>query len=81
MEKAQSLYQSLQKRYPVFFDASGNIGRRYRRQDEVGTPYGITLDFDTLEDNTVTIRDRDTTEQTRIPIDEVAAFLDSKIYA
>lgn len=80
MEKAKSLYESLQKRYPVFFDVSGNIGRRYRRQDEVGTPFGITVDFDTLEDGTVTIRDRDTTEQTRIPIDEVAAFLDSKIY-
>ncbi|MEM7672026.1 MAG: glycine--tRNA ligase [Verrucomicrobiota bacterium] len=80
MEKAQALYTSLQKRFPVFFDASGNIGRRYRRQDEVGTPFGVTLDFDTLEDNTVTIRDRDTTEQTRIPISEVASFLDRKIY-
>ena len=80
MEKSKGLYESLQKRYPVFFDASGNIGRRYRRQDEVGTPYGITVDFDTLEDGTVTIRDRDTTEQTRIPFEEVAAFLDKKIY-
>ena len=80
MEKAQALHTSLQKRFPVLFDASGNIGRRYRRQDEVGTPFGVTLDFDTLEDDTVTIRDRDTTEQTRIPISEVVSFLDRKIY-
>lgn len=53
------------------FDDNGNIGKRYRRQDEIGTPKCITVDFDTLEDNTVTVRDRDTTEQTRVNIDEL----------
>ena len=54
-----------------FYDAGGSIGKRYRRQDEAGTPFGITVDHDTLEDNTVTIRDRDTMEQKRISIDDV----------
>ena len=52
-----------------FYDAGGSIGKRYRRQDEAGTPFGITVDHDTLEDNTVTLRDRDTMEQERISID------------
>lgn len=77
---AEKLYKQLQKRWNVFYDASGAIGRRYRRQDEIGTPYGITVDFDTLEkDGTVTLRDRDSTEQRRLSPDEVFAFLETQI--
>jgi glycyl-tRNA synthetase len=61
------------------YDEAGSIGKRYRRQDEIGTPYCLTIDFDTLVDNTVTIRDRDTMSQIRISIDEVADFIKSKI--
>lgn len=65
--KAQEVYKMLKKEYGnVMYDDNGNIGKRYRRQDEIGTPYCITIDFDTLEDNTVTVRDRDTAEQTRV---------------
>ena len=77
---AEKLFKRLQKRWNVFYDASGAIGRRYRRQDEIGTPYGITVDFDTLEkDGTVTLRDRDSTEQRRMSPDEVIAFLETQI--
>lgn len=80
VELAQDLYKRLQKRWTVFYDASGAIGRRYRRQDEIGTPFGITVDFDTLEkDGTVTLRDRDTTEQKRLSPDEVIQFLETHI--
>ena len=61
------------------YDETGSIGKRYRREDEIGTPYCLTVDFDTLEDNTVTIRDRDTMEQIRIPIDEVESWLEEKL--
>ena len=61
------------------YDEAGSIGKRYRRQDEIGTPYCLTIDFDTLEDDTVTIRDRDTMSQIRIGIDEVANFIKSKL--
>jgi glycyl-tRNA synthetase len=64
--KARKIYDSLKKKYPVIWDDNGNIGKRYRRQDEIGTPYCIVVDFQTLEDGTVTIRDRDTTEQKRV---------------
>ena len=67
-EKAQEIYKMLQDRYTCTYDDGGNIGRRYRRQDEAGTPICITIDHQTLEDETVTIRDRDTLEQKRIPI-------------
>lgn len=80
LERASSLYEKLQRRWNVNWDVSGAIGRRYRRQDEIGTPYCITVDFDTIEkDGTVTIRDRDTTEQKRLSEDEVIAFLAEKI--
>jgi glycyl-tRNA synthetase len=59
----------------VFYDDSGNIGRRYRRQDEVGTPYCVTVDYDTLEDDTVTVRERDSTEQARVAVEELPATL------
>ena len=74
VEKARGLYETLREDWMTEFDDSGNIGKRYRRQDEIGTPYCITVDFDTLEDNTVTVRDRDTMEQKRIKIDELKAF-------
>lgn len=80
VERANALYRKLQKRWNVFYDASGAIGRRYRRQDEIGTPFGITIDFDTIEkDGTVTLRDRDTTEQRRVTEDELIAFLEEQI--
>lgn len=65
----------LRKNWNVDFDDAGAIGRRYRRQDEIGTPYCITIDFETLEDNAVTIRDRDTMAQERIGLDQVVAWL------
>jgi len=77
---ARELYDKLKMRYNVSWDASGAIGRRYRRADEVGTPFCITIDFDTIEKNEgVTIRDRDTTKQIRLPLDEVIPYLDEKI--
>ena len=62
-----------------FFDSGGSIGRRYRRQDEAGTPFGITIDHDTLEDNTVTLRDRDTMNQERISIEQIISAISDKI--
>ena len=80
VEKAQAIYQKLQRRWNVFYDASGAIGRRYRRMDEAGTPFGITVDFDTIEkDGTVTLRDRDTTEQIRLHEDALISHLEEKI--
>ena len=78
-EKADELYSELIKSFPVDYDDAGSIGKRYRRQDEIGTPYCITIDFDTLEDNAVTIRDRDTMEQVRLPIAEVKNYILEKI--
>lgn len=70
--KAKEVYELLKKKgVRVLFDDNGNIGKRYRRQDEIGTPYCITIDFDTLEDNTVTVRDRDTGEQKRVKVEEL----------
>ncbi|MDT3767490.1 glycine--tRNA ligase [Gleimia hominis] len=74
-EPAKELAMSLRELWNVEYDDAGAVGRRYRRQDEVGTPYCITFDFDSLEDNAVTIRDRDSMEQVRIPIDQVRAYL------
>ena len=76
---ARSLADSLRKRRNVDFDDSGAIGRRYRRQDEIGTPFCVTVDFDSLEDNAVTVRDRDTMKQERIPIDELDAYLAGRL--
>ena len=61
------------------YDETGSIGKRYRREDEIGTPFCVTVDFDTLEDDTVTIRDRDTMEQIRLKIDEVAKWVEEKL--
>ena len=78
-EKAVELRDTLSKSFMVDYDETGSIGKRYRREDEIGTPYCVTVDFDTLEDNQVTIRDRDTMEQIRIPIDEVENWVKQKI--
>lgn len=78
-DKADEVFQTLAKAFPVDYDEAGSIGKRYRRQDEIGTPYCITVDFDTLEDNQVTVRDRDTMEQIRIPIDQVEKYIAEKI--
>tara|TARA_B100001248_G_scaffold262738_1_gene262104 strand:+ start:22057 stop:23538 length:1482 start_codon:yes stop_codon:yes gene_type:complete len=79
LEKAQTLHKKLQRRWNVAFDISGAIGRRYRRMDEVGTPFCITVDFDSLEDGTITLRDRDTTEQVRMSEEELMEHLESRI--
>ncbi len=76
VSKAREVYMMLRKIFPgALFDDNGNIGKRYRRQDEIGTPFCITVDFDTLEDSTVTVRDRDTGEQKRVKIEELQESL------
>ncbi|MFC1454009.1 glycine--tRNA ligase [Verrucomicrobiota bacterium] len=77
--RAREVFTMLQKKWPVFWDQTGAIGRRYRRQDEIGTPFGITIDFQTLEDSTVTLRERDSMKQIRLKIDELAGYLEAKI--
>jgi glycyl-tRNA synthetase len=77
VEKAREVYQMLKKEFgAVMWDDNGNIGKRYRRQDEIGTPYCVTIDFQTLEDNTVTLRNRDTTEQIRVNKDDLVSNID-----
>ena len=76
---AKKVYQDLKTCFNVAWDDIGNIGKRYRRQDEVGTPWTVTSDFDTLKDNTVTVRDRDTMEQVRIAIDKLKDFFQTKL--
>ncbi|MEW9096694.1 MAG: glycine--tRNA ligase [Clostridiaceae bacterium] len=78
-EKSLEIYSMLSKHFNVDYDEAGSIGKRYRREDEIGTPYCITIDFDTLEDNTVTIRDRDTMQQIRLSIDELVKFIEGKL--
>jgi len=78
-EPAQEIYNKLCKKFMIDYDETGSIGKRYRRQDEIGTPFCITVDFDTLEDSTVTIRDRDSMDQVRIPIDGLEKYLEEKI--
>jgi glycyl-tRNA synthetase len=80
VEKARGIYQELKKEFGhVAWDDNGNIGKRYRRQDEIGTPWCIVVDFDTLENNTVTVRDRDTGEQERIPKNDLIAFIKDRL--
>ncbi len=76
---AEKVCNDLRKYFRCEFDVTGSIGKRYRRQDEIGTPYCVTFDFDSLDDNAVTIRDRDTMEQVRISIDELRSYFDKKI--
>ena len=78
-DKAREVYAMLSKRFRIDYDDAGAIGRRYRRQDEIGTPLCITVDFDTLEDDTVTVRDRDSMQQIRLCIDELCSYIESKI--
>ena len=78
-DKATEVYNELSKYFPVDFDDAGSIGKRYRREDEIGTPVCITYDFDSLEDNCVTVRDRDTMEQKRIPIAELKNYIEKVI--
>lgn len=74
-DKAHELFKELAKDFRVTYDETGTIGKRYRRQDQIGTPLCVTVDFDTLQDNTVTVRDRDTMEQIRMPISELKAYI------
>ena len=77
-EPASALYADLCKKFRCDYDEAGSIGKRYRRQDEIGTPYCITVDFETAEDNCVTVRDRDTMEQERIKIEDLDAYFEKK---
>ncbi len=79
IKKSKEIFEMLKNEWNSEYDESGTIGKRYRRQDELGTPYCITIDFDTLENNTVTLRDRDTMKQTRIPIDKIIETLKTKL--
>jgi glycyl-tRNA synthetase len=80
-ERAQEVFQLLRGQMQAEYDEGGSIGRRYRRQDEIGTPFGVTIDHQTLEDDTVTVRDRDTLEQERVAIDELPATLGARLGA
>lgn len=78
-EKAMEIYENLAKKFMCDYDEAGSIGKRYRREDEIGTPYCVTVDFDTETDGCVTVRDRDTMEQVRIKIEEVANYVEEKL--
>ena len=79
-EKAMEVYAMLSDKFMVDFDETGAIGKRYRREDEIGTPFCITYDFDSETDNCVTVRDRDTMQQVRLPISELSAYIEEKIH-
>jgi glycyl-tRNA synthetase len=76
---AKTVADDLRKRWNIEFDDAGAIGRRYRRQDEIGTPFCVTVDFDSLEDNAVTIRERDTMSQERISLDRLTTYLGDQL--
>ncbi|HNT89238.1 MAG TPA: His/Gly/Thr/Pro-type tRNA ligase C-terminal domain-containing protein, partial [Candidatus Hydrogenedentes bacterium] len=78
-EIAQDLERRLRRKFITFYDQSGAIGRRYRRMDEAGTPFCICVDYQTKEDGTITVRDRDTLEQVRIPMDEAAEYIGKRV--
>ena len=78
-EKARAVYEELRSRLPAEFDEGGSIGRRYRRQDEIGTPWGVTIDGQTLEDDTVTLRDRDSLSQIRLPVGDLGDELERRL--
>ena len=78
-EPAEKLYHDLRKRFRAEFDDAGSIGKRYRREDEIGTPFCVTFDFDTANDNAVTVRDRDTMTQERVSLDQLVAYLDKRV--
>ena len=79
VSRAKEIYDDLKSEFMCEFDDNGNIGKRYRRQDEIGTPYCVTVDFETLDDQSVTVRDRDTMEQKRIKIDKLKSFLSDNL--
>jgi glycyl-tRNA synthetase len=81
VEKARSIFMDLKKEFAtVMFDDNGNVGKRYRRQDEIGTPFCVTVDFDTVEkDDTVTVRDRDTGKQERVAVKDLVDYLKIKL--
>jgi glycyl-tRNA synthetase len=79
VEKAKNVYSNLNVKFNTAWDDHGNIGKRYRRQDEIGTPWCVTIDFDTLEDDTVTVRDRDTMEQERVDISELESYFKNRL--
>ncbi|EKC59849.1 glycyl-tRNA synthetase [human gut metagenome] len=78
-EEAGNIYAELSKHFSVDYDDAGSIGKRYRRQDEIGTPFSITYDFDSKEDGCVTVRDRDTMEQTRIPVSGLVKYIEERL--
>src|SRR3989338_9101178 len=80
VEKARAIYQDLQKHFTVAWDDRGNVGKRYYSQDEIGTPFCITVDFDTVEKDNVTVRARDTAKQERIQIKELSSYINVKIF-
>jgi glycyl-tRNA synthetase len=80
-EKARAIYEELRERMPAEFDSGGSIGKRYRRQDEIGTPWGVTVDHQTMDDDSVTLRDRDSLEQTRISVVELGDELERRLHA
>jgi glycyl-tRNA synthetase len=80
-ERAREIFDSLRRRLPAEFDEGGSIGKRYRRQDEIGTPWGVTIDHQTLEDGTVTLRERDSLEQARVAADELGDLLSERLEA
>ena len=78
-EKAQEIYRELKRKFPVFYDVKGAVGRRYRRMDEAGTPFCVTVDGETLSDETVTLRERDSMVQTRLKVDEAIQAIQEAI--
>jgi glycyl-tRNA synthetase len=80
-EPARALHADLSRTMNAFYDDAGNIGRRYRRQDEVGTPFCVTYDFDSKDDGKVTVRERDTMKQTRVPLEGVVAYVRERVEA
>jgi glycyl-tRNA synthetase len=79
VELASSIEQGLRPRMRTTFDDSGNVGKRYYRQDEIGTPYCVTVDYESLEKKDVTVRDRDTKQQVRVAIDQLAPYLSERL--
>jgi glycyl-tRNA synthetase len=80
-ELAREVYEDLRRRMPAEFDTGGSIGKRYRRQDEIGTPWGVTVDHQTMEDRTVTLRERDSLDQTRMKIEALGPELERRLSA
>ena len=78
-EKALAIRDLLKQHFAVTYDQAGSIGRRYRRQDEIGTPFGITVDHQTMQDDTVTVRDRDTMTQVRMPVERLVTELRARL--